>query len=66
MTRFALGLAIGLALGAAGAALAYPFPNGGDHYENGWSVMMRGETLCFDPYVRPQEREIECRSRHYP
>ncbi len=58
---------MGLALGGAGAALAYPFPrDGGDHYETGWTVLMQGQTLCLDPYVRPQEREIECRSRRYP
>lgn len=66
MVRFGLGLAVGLALASAGAALAYPFPKDGDHYENGWTVMMQGETLCLDPYVRPTEREIECRSRRYP
>jgi hypothetical protein len=66
MKRFGLGLAIGLALGSAGAALAYPLARDGDHYETGWTVLVRGETLCLDPYVRPTEREIECRSQRHP
>ncbi|HEY3948407.1 hypothetical protein [Phenylobacterium sp.] len=63
MNRFGFGLAAGLALACAGAALAYPFNKDGDHYETGWTVLVQGEQLCLDPYVRPSEREIECRSR---
>jgi hypothetical protein len=62
MDRFGLGLAAGLAIGSAGAALAYPFALDGDRYEIGWTVLVRGETLCLDPYVRPSDREIECRT----
>jgi hypothetical protein len=64
--RFGLGLAIGLALGGASTALAYPLVRDGDHYETGWTVLVRGEALCLSPYVRPSEREIECRSRQSP
>ena len=66
MNRFAIGLAVGLALGSAGAALAYPFVRDGDHYETGWTVLVRGQALCLDPYVRPSEREIECRALRGP
>jgi hypothetical protein len=66
MKRFGLGLAAGLALGSAGVALAYPFARDGDHYETGWTVLGQGEVLCQDPYVRPSDREIECRSRRRP
>ncbi|THD56407.1 hypothetical protein [Phenylobacterium sp.] len=66
MNRFGIGLALGLALGGVGAALAYPLAREGDHYETGWTVLLRGEALCLDPYVRPSEREIECRSRPRP
>ncbi len=66
MNRFAAGLAVGLALGSAGAALAYPFARDGDHYEMGWTVLAGGAPLCLDPFVRPSEREIECRSAKRP
>ena len=66
MNRFAIGLAVGLALGSASVALAYPFAADGDRYETGWTVLVRGEMLCRDPYVRPSEREIECRSLQRP
>ena len=66
MNRFGIGLAVGLALGSVGAALAYPLARDGDHYETGWTVLVRGETLCLDPYVRPTEREIECRAQRRP
>jgi hypothetical protein len=66
MNRFGFGLAVGLVLGSASAALAYPFAKDGDHYETGWTVLVRGEALCLDPYVRPSEREIECRSQQRP
>jgi len=60
----ALGVAVGLAMGLAGGALGAP--NGwrdvGDHYEMGWTVLISGKPICSDPYVRPGEREIECRS----
>jgi hypothetical protein len=66
MNRFGFGLAVGLALGGASMALAYPLARDGDHYESGWTVLARGQTLCLDPYVRPSEREIECRSPQRP
>ena len=58
-----LGLAIGLAMGVAGAALGASSGWGeNDHYEMGWTVLIAGKRVCADPYVRPGEREIECRS----
>jgi len=66
MKQFGFGLAVGLVLGSASVAAAYPFSMDGDHYETGWKVLVRGALLCTDPYVRPSEREIECRSLQRP
>jgi len=71
MRQLGLGLLVGLAFGSVGMALASPstFAIGGrrdqqgDHYETGWTVLLQGAQICTDPYVRPEEREIECRSR---
>ena len=63
----AWGLGMGLALGLAGAALGRSAEWGqGDHYQNGWTVLIAGKPVCTDPYVRPSEREIECRSAVAP
>ncbi|HEV2531956.1 hypothetical protein [Phenylobacterium sp.] len=63
MKRIGAGIILGLCLGAAGAALAHQFgPAEGDHYQMGWTVLVRGAVICQDPYVRSSEREIECRS----
>ena len=64
----ALGVALGLAMGLAGGALGASngWRDGGDHYEMGWTVLISGKAICSDPYVRPGEREIECRSAKLP
>lgn len=62
MKGLGLGVVLGVSLGACGGALARHVTEA-DHYETGWSVLVRGVVVCVDPYVRPSEREIECRSR---
>jgi hypothetical protein len=64
----ACGLALGLALGLAGVALGATSGrrDAGDHYEMGWTVLVGGKPICTDPFVRPSEREIECRSARPP
>ena len=61
---FALGIGLGLAIGWASRALPQVRWDlgGGDHYEMGWTVLAAGEVICRGPFVRPREREIECRS----
>jgi hypothetical protein len=62
--RFAVGVGLGLAVAAA--TTASPQPRGtfeaADHYEMGWTVLAAGQVVCVGPFVRPGEREIECRS----
>lgn len=54
------GIGVGVALGLAGAASARWAE--GDHYEMGWTVLVAGKSVCTGPYIRPYEREIECRA----
>jgi len=62
-----LGFAVGVALGVALAATTAARPQtrerfgDGDHYEMGWTVLAAGQVICVGPFVRPGEREIECR-----
>ncbi|HEY2356209.1 MAG TPA: hypothetical protein VGH86_02070 [Phenylobacterium sp.] len=63
MRQLGLGLLLGLVFGGCGMALAHPLETrDGDHYQMGWTVLLRGDVVCTDPWVRPEEREIECRS----
>ena len=63
----AFGLAVGLTIGLAGAAFAAGQQwSGGDHYEMGWTVLVAGKAVCEGPYIRPYEREIECRTAKPP
>lgn len=60
-------LAVGVVLGATaqgcGQALAGQFwPGEAQHYLLGWKVLVHGQEVCGDPYIRPSDREIECRS----
>lgn len=61
--KMRIGVALGIGLGAFGVAVAQQGrlmeP---DRYQMGWTVLYRGVVICQDPYVRPTEREIECRS----
>jgi hypothetical protein len=61
---FAAGLGLGLAAAAAGCALSQTRErfDEGDHYAMSWTVLAGGQVVCTDPFVRPGEREIECRS----
>ena len=61
---FAMGVGVGLAVALAGRALPQAqgeFGGGGDHYAMAWTVLSGGEVVCQGPFVRPSEREIECR-----
>ncbi|MDO8545861.1 MAG: hypothetical protein Q7R68_00740 [Nitrospirales bacterium] len=60
MKQFALGLAVGLLLGIAGASLAAVKIAGDDDYLKGWQVVVKGKKACVDPYVRVSPKEIEC------
>jgi hypothetical protein len=63
MKGFALGVALGIGLGAYGVAVAQQGRSfESDRYQMGWTVLSRGVVICQDPFVRPTEREIECRS----
>jgi uncharacterized membrane protein YhdT len=60
----ALGVGLGLAAGCAANAVSearWTF-EASDHYEIGWTVLAGGQVVCVGPFVRPGEREIECRS----
>jgi hypothetical protein len=67
-TGFALGIGLGLAVAAATPAT--PQARGAfgdaDHYEMGWTVLAAGQVVCAGPFVRPRDREIECRSARVP
>lgn len=63
--KFALGLGLGLAAAWAGQALTetrLAFEGEGDRTAMSWTVLAAGQVVCTDPYVRPREREIECRN----
>lgn len=57
MKRFTLGLTLGLLLGAASS---YAAKLVGAGYLLGWEVTYEGSTICYDPYVWPGTRELEC------
>ena len=60
MRRFITGLLFGLILGAAAPALAARFV-GASEYLLGWdAVTTDGDTLCRDPWVWIETKEIEC------
>ena len=61
MKKYAAGFALGLGLGVAVTAFAgIPSITGGDGKLNGWTVIVKHKAACKAPYVRVQEREIEC------
>ena len=59
MKRFGIGLATGLLLGLASLATAQAL-EGGPHALVGWDVTRGRETICADPWVYPDDREIVC------
>lgn len=59
MRRFSLGLAIGLALGSASSAIAIEVV-GSAGVLGGWNVRKAGQSVCWDPFVLPDSREIYC------
>lgn len=61
MNRFGLGIAVGLALGSASVALAYPLARDGDHYESGWTALLpdlKPPSTPRAPEVRAALREV--------
>lgn len=57
---FVIGMIIGFLLGTlstVGASVLFKENNG---YLHGWSVMIKGRALCYDPYVWVRMKEIEC------
>lgn len=58
MTRFIVGMAVGLVIGLGASAYAATcIGSGGLH---GWTVIVQGEEACTDPSVDPTSKEIEC------
>lgn len=55
----AIGIVIGSTITLAASAVAQRLV-GGDGYLIGWDVVLRGNTICSDPYVWSGTREIEC------
>ena len=58
MSRFVLGIVIGLTLGVTFSA--YAAVVAGTGYLMGWSITKGGEEICTDPFVWEGTREIEC------
>jgi hypothetical protein len=59
MLRFAVGLVLGIILGAT--AVGYSAVVAGDNgYLLGWSVNKDGEEICSEPYIWTASKEIEC------
>lgn len=59
MKRFLAGTVFGLLLGVAAAATAAQLV-GRTGYLTGWDVTVSGVTMCSDPYVWVNSREIVC------
>lgn len=59
MKRFLLGTFVGVCFGVSASALAAKIV-GGQGYLIGWDVLVDGESICSDPFIWPQTREIEC------
>ncbi len=58
MSRFAVGLIVGLLLGAC--ASAYAARCIGDGTAFGWTVSKDGDEVCSDPTINAAAKEIEC------
>lgn len=59
MKMFAIGLAMGLLLGATTGAIAATVV-GDTGYLSGWEVKVGEDTVCSDPYVWTATHEIQC------
>jgi hypothetical protein len=59
MSRFSLGLAVGLLLGSAVTTFSARMV-GEPGFLLGWEVTKDGENICSDPFVWPGTMEIEC------
>lgn len=59
MARFITGMLLGLGIGIAVTATAAQLV-GQTGYLNGWDILINGETVCSDPYIWTNTREIEC------
>ncbi len=61
MKKYAVGFAVGLSLGIALTVLAGQPAFVGDSGDLfGWRVIVKHREACTSPYVRVNEREIEC------
>jgi hypothetical protein len=58
MRQLALGLILGIAIGASITAFAAGLY--GDGVLAGWSVIKDGQQVCTDPTVSTDVKEIEC------
>lgn len=59
MRKFIVGLTLGIAIGSATTALAAQMV-GEDGYLFGYSVLINGDTICYDPWIWTSTQEIEC------
>lgn len=59
MMKFIAGMLFGLGIGIAVTATAAQLV-GDTGYLSGWDVSINGETVCSDPYIWTNTREIEC------
>jgi hypothetical protein len=55
-----LGVAVGLALGLGGTAMAASVV-GGDSFLSGWDVVRNSEVVCKDPWAMVANKLIECK-----
>ena len=61
MRKFLAGLAAGLVIGSAGVAAAAADLVGRSGYLKGYSVFIKGEKACEDPYVwMGNTKQIDC------
>ena len=58
MRRFLAGLVLGLVLGGSAAAIAAELLKSGPL--TGWVVLQTGNLVCADPYIEPDNQEIQC------
>jgi hypothetical protein len=59
MSKFVLGLALGLVVGLSATAAAANIV-GLDSFLSGWDVLKKNELVCKDPWVNVAQSRIEC------